>query len=158
MLGDADRTTSAIKIKSGSKKSYRSIKHVEIQCLNGILRRPSLATPGLSLNFDFSQKDVTTANSGFFCKSGRVGLLEAKDFDDVDKILFFFGAILNVYCEKVGSDVPATFNFHTDLLKVFFWMKELIRWTRSDLDEPRTRMLLHQNRSEEKIYELSAVI
>lgn len=100
---DPTRTTRALKIKSASSRTFRAAKSYVLRSVNGFLRRTAWASPRPGLHIGFSQNGAASPYSGLFSEQGVAGMLEAKDFGNVDKNCPFLGAIVHAYCASSNA-------------------------------------------------------
>lgn len=119
MLGDAERTTSAINTKSGSFRSLKSIKCFVLQSLNRLLRKVFCASPGIGPYFGFSHSHPLSRNNGLFCEQGLTGMLQSRDMDSVDKASSFLGAMVDAYCGVHNADTTPSYNSYTYMVRYF---------------------------------------
>lgn len=66
MLGNAERTTCAMKKRLGSSRIFKSIKRFVLESLNRFLRKMSCVSPGPGPEFDISHSHPNSTNNGLF--------------------------------------------------------------------------------------------
>lgn len=69
-----------------------------LKYLNLFSREAESRTLGIGLRVDFSKEESDGRRSGFFTENGRMGMLEAPDYNAINKVLPFFGEIIYTCC------------------------------------------------------------
>lgn len=130
MLKDENRTTSAILSRAGEPRTFKFVRKRVLRCLNEFLRDVESSSRGYGLHVDFSSGESGLRLSGFFTEHGIVGMLEAKDYDVMDMVSPFIGAIIDRCCGLVDvATVTSSFTQYVDLVSFIFRRNMVPGWT-----------------------------
>lgn len=66
--------------------------------LNAFSERCSSKAPGYGLKVDFSKAENGDRLTGPYNENGQHGMVEASDFEAVDNVSSFFGALVDAFC------------------------------------------------------------
>lgn len=115
MLGDSERTTSVMKTKSSSCRSFKSNKRFVGNSLIRLITKDSHVSPGLGLILGFVQSRDISRNNELFCNRGLTGMLKAIDIGNIDKVSLFLNAIVDAYCRNENADATRTYTSYVDM-------------------------------------------
>lgn len=66
-----------------------------------------MRSPGYNLRLDFFKRETGVSVEGFFSDHGVMGTLDASDYENVDKVSPFPGAIIDRFCGFTETAVTA---------------------------------------------------
>lgn len=98
MLNDESRKTFALKSGFGSSKTFKSVRKMILSALNRFLAESNIPLKGCGIWLDFRKSYQTKYLNGFFRDAGLTGRLEASDYDAVDLVSLFLGALADEFC------------------------------------------------------------
>lgn len=76
--------------------------------MNTFLSEIQLTSCGDVLHVDLSKAGNAQRQAGFFADTGIIRMLEAAEYDDVDKVSPFLGTIMDRCCGRVDEAPVAT--------------------------------------------------
>lgn len=91
--------------------------------MNVFLKETELKSSGYGITIDFSKGDAVSAcSSGLLLETGLVRMLEAYDYDSLDQIFPFLGALADVFCCNLKKpEVTRVFTLYIYLLRNISW-------------------------------------
>lgn len=113
--------------------------------MNEFPRRTVLASLGIVLNIKFSDKRAASSKSGLTCERGLPGMLEMKDFENIDEVSPFLRANLDAYSASSNARATRTFTLYVDIARNFLRKGMLIEWTSVEVEDLRKNTLNTQN-------------
>ena len=85
---------------------------------------------GLGLDLDFGSADGRAGLNGVFEEDGIVGMLEARDFRNIDQVSPFIGAILDRLCgETMSAPCTTVFTLFVDMVQFVTRARDKHAWT-----------------------------
>ncbi|NJK52916.1 MAG: hypothetical protein HC936_08975 [Leptolyngbyaceae cyanobacterium SU_3_3] len=134
MLGDEQRVSSDMRCQNGTMKSFKSIKRTVLSTLNAFLERCSSEAPGYGLKVDFSKPGNSSRLTGLFNENGLHGMLEASDYDAVDNVSPFLGAIVDSLCGlNSTAEVTKAMTEYVDMVNFVFRRHLNFEWTKETI-------------------------
>lgn len=103
MLCHGIRTTPAIRTTNNMKKPFRSIKSTVTRVMNQFFRDTKLQSQGYGLKHDYSQNDYRSLMCRLYYETGIQEMLETADFESIDSVIPFLGALVNAICRNAKS-------------------------------------------------------
>lgn len=136
MLRNEELYTSAIRYSLGNWLSFKASRRRKLRCLNLILVEVEHNSTGFSLHADFSRGDKGCCLAGLFTEAGIAGKLGAKDYDRVDNVAPFLGAIVDC-CRDTVKDCPVTFlfTFYADIVSKLYCRRLSSSWNKEEFEE-----------------------
>ena len=80
---------------SADSKPYSAIRHSILAGANSVLSAIERDSPESNFHIDFSMNEVTSTLNGIFTKDGMRGMLEGKDYRNLDKVFPFIGGYMD---------------------------------------------------------------
>lgn len=103
MLGCWTKTSSALVMTSRVPSSFLAIKRTVLARLNGFLQKTEKKSIGLQLSIDLSKGECSTRISGLSTGNGLLGMLQMSDFQAIDNVSPFLGAVVHLCCGYDGQ-------------------------------------------------------
>lgn len=119
MLNDNEKTIVTLRSKQGVPKTYKQIRKRVLHELNLFLRRVREDSPGFQLGVDFSKGESSINLSGLFREDGLIGMLEASNFENIDQVSPFLGAVTYVFSvNEATADTTKISTKYSNLLMI----------------------------------------
>ena len=107
-----------------------------LRACNAILRQIEIDSHISQLHVDFSKKESSTQLNGIFLATGIRGMLEGKDFKNLDYVFPFIAAYVDRFRDKPNDPSLTVINaMYSDLLFKLFHTVQLYGMSQSDLKE-----------------------
>lgn len=88
------------------------------------------------------EKRILTSNSWMFPRKGLIGMLEASDFEKIDQMFPFFGAVTDNLCGNEDvAQVKEAFNLYSELLLMLHQYLTFPGWIASNLVKLNSKMV-----------------
>lgn len=85
------------------------------------LKKKDLSSPGYGLKFDFLKEENGGRISGLYTETGLFAILEPADFESIDMVSSFFGAIVNrKYGIVNNTQAGKVLTKYVDLLRAIY--------------------------------------
>lgn len=94
--------SSAMVTLKGENKPYVSIRATILNGINHMLQSIESESPARGLHIDFSSKGKGAVYNGLFKSEGLIGLLEAKDYRNVDMVSPFISMYVDRCCGETS--------------------------------------------------------
>lgn len=134
MLRDENRTSPAMITSSGAPRTFKHIRRSVLHALNDFLCDVEKRSPGYGIHCDYSKGECGGRLNGFFTETGIVGMLEAKEYDSVDMVSPFLGAIIDACCGLTDTaDVTQSYTDYADLVDFIYRRNDCPGWTEEEL-------------------------
>lgn len=134
MLKDTERSSPAMCTMAGLPRSFNTIRKEILHCLNKLLRNVQRSSSGYGLHVDFSKGETAGRLSGFFTETGVVGMLEAQNFDTLDMVAPFLGAVVDTCCgTEEKAPVTNTYVAYSELLDFIYRRRTYPSWNEAEL-------------------------
>lgn len=103
-LVGSEKIVSFRSAKKSSKAKFSSKRTAILRACNSLLRAIEKDCTTTSMHIDFSTKETSSALNGFFLESGIRGMLEGKDYRNLDYVFPFVAAFIDrvTGCEEGG--------------------------------------------------------
>ena len=103
-LVGSEKTVSFISAKNSNKAKFSSKRTPILRACNSLLRAIEEDSTTTSIHVDFSTKETSSALNGLFLESGIRGMLEGKDYRNLDYVFPFVAAFIDrvTGCEEGG--------------------------------------------------------
>lgn len=82
------------------EKQFKSVKSTAIKMINKFFRDTEQQFPRYGLKLVYFRNDLQSPMSGFQIETRPQILLEALDYDSIDKVLSLLGALVDVFCKN----------------------------------------------------------
>jgi len=140
-LSSKEMYTSAFKYANGQPRTFHSIRSNFLNGANFLLSRYELESAARGFHVDFSSKGKGLKDNGLFKTDGLMGMLEAKDYRNVDQVSPFIGAFFDQCCGEI-EDAPVTkvFTKYVDILRKSHRHGEDPAWTEKEVCELERRI------------------
>lgn len=100
MLRDEHQTTSALETWKAETGTFESVPKTVLLACSEFIRDVEHLFVRNWLHVDFAKGNSLDMLSEFFNETGIVGILEAKDYDKIDLVSPFIGAIIDQLCRR----------------------------------------------------------
>ena len=139
LLDDSNRKTSALRTSNGSKKTYKAAKRFVLQSMNHFLLETIESSPGFQMRVNLNKEKGIGRLNGLFLENGLAGLLQASDFDRIDKVSPFLGAMADSFCgNSRKAEITKVYTRYVDLLHFATRNHFVPGWSASDIATLRT--------------------
>lgn len=101
MSRDDKRATNVLKSRKGRNSSYEEISRNVYQFLNEFLKETELISGGFGRTTDFLMSEGSKSHTGVFYDTRPVEFLVASDYNSINQIPSFLGAIEDTFRENV---------------------------------------------------------
>lgn len=133
-LSNGERRLKSISYTSGAEKPFHSIRRLVLGQNRCFLREPELIFPGFGLKSDFLKEVSGDRLSGVYNETGLLGMLKSADFEFIDLISSFIGAIVDISWGNVNNALETkVITEYCKLLRAIYRRELNIRWTKSEL-------------------------
>ena len=117
LLRDEKRFTSNITKKDGTARSFSQVRKKILHTVNRFLQEVEQTSKGHGIHVDYSKGVVGPRLNGFFTENGIIGMLEGKDYEAMDIVSPFLGAILDMCCgEQDNAPITRTYTKYSEIL------------------------------------------
>lgn len=116
-------SSDVLKIKGPERKgrTYKTCRTAILRCCNEMLKRIQEESYVQGLNVDFSSGDSCNALNGLFTRDGICGMLEAKNYRQVDQVFPFIAAFID---RVVGDWQSVTTGLCLSYTEITKWVLE----------------------------------
>lgn len=135
MMKDESRKSSAITSSNGAPRTFKSIRRHVLGSANSFLKQVQRGSAGYGLHVDFSKGDHANRLNGFFTETGVVGMIEGKDYDNLDMVFPFVGAIIDRCCGLSDAPLASCFTRYTDMFNLTFRYCRRPGWSNGELHQ-----------------------
>lgn len=99
-LSYENRKKAASRLNCEVSRIYKQIRTYVFHSFNEFLLFIATGSPGMEMNFNFSQRQDGHWILGMFTESKLAAVLQTKYFEAIDKISPMFCALVDFYCEQ----------------------------------------------------------
>lgn len=133
--------TASILTLRGEQKAFSAIRSVTLNCINTMLKSMQKESPAKGLRIDFSSRGKGELWNGLFKAEGLMGMLEGKDYKNLDMVSPFLGMFVDRCCGET-SRAPNTSVFvqYVDLMQSCLRIGRQPEWSRRQVEKLRKRI------------------
>lgn len=140
-MDDSQRKTTALRTSNGSKKTYRVAMRFILQSLNQILLNTIKSSPGIQMSVNLNKEKGMGRLNELFLETGLAALLQGFDFERIEKVSPFLGAMADSFCgNSRKAKITQFYTRYVDLLHFVTRKLSALGWNASAINTLRRKI------------------